>query len=62
VSHQYPHNKKLSQANEDEPGFTGFINKSEDEKLRENIFRSPLEKLRLFTRMLKRESLLKTLK
>ena len=37
----------------------GFINKSEEEKLRENIARSPIEKLQLFTKMLRRESVLK---
>ena len=37
----------------------GFINKSEEEKLKENIARSPIEKLQLFTKMLRRESVLK---
>ncbi len=36
----------------------GFVSKSEDEKLREDIFRSDLEKLQLFTTMLRRNSLL----
>jgi hypothetical protein len=32
----------------------GFVSKSEDEKLREDVFRSDMEKLQLFTRMLRR--------
>ena len=40
----------------------GFVNKSEDEKLRESIFRSPIEKLQLFTKMLRRESIFRNAK
>ncbi|MEP6682550.1 MAG: hypothetical protein ABJA35_04785 [Parafilimonas sp.] len=42
--------------------YIGFIDKSENDKLRENMFRSPLEKLHLFTQMLRRESVLKNSK
>lgn len=42
--------------------YIGFIDKSENDKLRENMFRSPLEKLHLFTQMLRRESVLKNAK
>ena len=38
----------------------GFVSKSEDEKLKEDIFRSDIEKLQLFTRMLRRNATLKT--
>ena len=36
----------------------GLVTKSEEEKLREDIFRPDIEKLRLFTRMLRRNTLL----
>jgi hypothetical protein len=49
----------LNQVNEEQASYTGFIHKSEDERLRENIFRPPIEKLQLFTRMLRREALYK---
>lgn len=62
VKYQNPHKENLSQVNEDIPAFSGFINQSEEETLRENIFRPPLEKLQLFTRMLRREALLKSAK
>ncbi len=52
----------ISQVNKELSEYAGFVHKSEDEKLKENIFRSPIEKLQLFTRMLKRESLLKSAK
>ena len=52
----------LNQVNEDQPEYIGFAHKSEDEKLRENIYRPPLEKLNLFTKMLRRESVLKKAK
>lgn len=48
--------------NENQPIYTGFINKSEEEKLREDIFRSPMEKLHLFTSMLRREAIFKNAK
>ena len=38
----------------------GFVSKSEDEKLKEDIFRSDIEKLQLFTRMLRMNATLKT--
>lgn len=47
--------KPLSGVNEDQPDYVGFVNRSEDEKLRENIMRSPMEKLQLFTKTLRRE-------
>lgn len=46
--------------NESQAAYTGFVHKSEDEKLREDIFRSPVEKLHLFTAVLRREAVLKT--
>ena len=36
----------------------GFVSKSEEEKLKEDIFRSDIEKLQLFTRMLRRNAFL----
>lgn len=36
----------------------GFVSKSEDEKLREDIFRPDMEKLQLFVRMLHRNAVL----
>jgi hypothetical protein len=36
----------------------GFTSKSEEEKLIEDIFRPDIEKLQLFTRMLRRNALL----
>jgi hypothetical protein len=36
----------------------GFIFRSEEEKLREDVFRPDLEKLQLFTRMLRRNTIL----
>jgi hypothetical protein len=37
----------------------GFVSKSEEERLKEDVFRSDMEKLRLFTRMLRRNASLK---
>ena len=54
--------ENLSQLNENQSQYTGFINKSEDEKLKQNVMRSPIEKLQLFTKMLRRESVLKKAK
>ena len=54
--------ESLNQANEDQAGYAGFFNKSEDEKLKENIFRSPIEKLQSFTKMLRRENVLRNAK
>lgn len=36
----------------------GFVSKSENEKLREDIFRPDMEKLQLFVRMLRRNAVL----
>jgi hypothetical protein len=36
----------------------GFVHKSEEEKLREDIFRPDIEKLQLFTQMLRRNATL----
>ena len=44
---------------EEQPLQYGFVSKSEEEKLREDIFRSDIEKLHLFTRMLRRNAPLK---
>jgi len=53
--------QNLSQVSNSQSEY-GLINKSEEEKLKENILRSPLEKLQLFTKMLRRESVLKKAK
>ncbi len=37
----------------------GFVHKSPDEKLLEDVLRDDLEKLRLFTKMLRRNTVLK---
>ena len=37
----------------------GFSHKSADERLKEDVFRSDMEKLQLFTRMLRKNALLK---
>jgi hypothetical protein len=37
----------------------GFSHKSADERLKEDIFRPDMEKLQLFTRMLRKNALLK---
>jgi hypothetical protein len=43
---------------EEQPQAYGFTSRSEEEKLEEDIFRSDIEKLQLFTRMLRRNALL----
>ena len=52
--------KNIQQGNRvEEPAIAyWFISKSEEEKLKEDIFRSDIEKLQLFTRMLRRNTLL----
>ena len=54
--------QNLTQVSEDRSEYVGFVHKSEDEKLREDIMRSPIEKLQLFTKMLRRQSVLKSAK
>jgi hypothetical protein len=54
--------QNLTLVSEDQSEYVGFVHKSEDEKLREDIMRSPIEKLQLFTKMLRRESVLKNAK
>jgi hypothetical protein len=49
--------ENLSQVNETQPAYIGFVYKSEDDKLKEDMMRSPIEKLQLFTKMLRREAL-----
>ncbi len=44
---------------EEKPPFYGFVFRSPEEKLLEDINRSGLEKLQLFTRMLRRSATLK---
>lgn len=61
MEHKPIHTEGINQVKEDKPEY-GFINKSEDERLKENIFRSPMEKLSLFTQMLRREALYKKAK
>ena len=41
---------------EEQPSGYGFVHKSEDEKLKEDVFRPDIEKLQLFTRMLRRNA------
>lgn len=53
------YNENFSEVNEHASKYIGFVHKSEDDRLRENIFRSPMEKLSLFTQMLRREALYK---
>ena len=48
-----------NELHEEQATCPGFVHISEDEKLRQNIFRSPIEKLSKFTRMLKREAMYK---
>jgi hypothetical protein len=48
----------LNQSGEKQAAYVGFVHKSEDEKLREDVFRSAMEKLHLFTQMLHREKIL----
>jgi hypothetical protein len=48
----------LNQLGEEQAPYVGFIHKSEDEKLKEDVFRSAMEKLHLFTQMLHRETIL----
>ncbi len=47
-----------NQLNEPETGYTGFVHKSEEEKLLEDILRPHIEKLFLFTKMLRRNATL----
>jgi hypothetical protein len=54
--------ENLNHVHEEQHAYTGFVHKSEDDKLRENIMRPSIEKLQLFTKMLRREALLKTAK
>ncbi len=51
-----------NQLNEPATHYKGFVHKSEDEKLLEDVFRSDLGKLQLFTKMLYRDATLKTAK
>jgi len=44
---------------EDKPAFYGFVFRSPEDKLLEDINRSGLEKLQAFTRMLRRNATLK---
>jgi len=55
-------NSEENQLNEPQGPYRGFVHKSEDEKLLEDVFRSDLEKLQLFTRMLYRNASLKKAK
>lgn len=54
--------ENINLVNKEQPVYIGFIQKTEDEKLRDDVFRSPIDKLQLFTRMLHRESVLKKAK
>ena len=57
---QQTKNKNIEQGNSVEKAALtyGFISKSEEEKLKEDKFRSDIEKLQLFTRMLRRNAFL----
>jgi hypothetical protein len=46
-------------AEEAQAPFYGFVSKSEEEKLLEDMYRPDMEKLQLFTRMLRRNAILK---
>ena len=52
------HNDPVSSVEEQQASY-GFSHKSEEERLKEDIFRPDMEKLQLFTRMLRRNALLK---
>ena len=54
--------ENINQVKEEQPVYAGFVHKSEEDKLRENIERSPIEKLQLFTKMIKRDILFKKAK
>jgi len=54
--------ENFNEVNEDASKYIGFVHKSEEERLRENILRPPIEKLQLFTQMLRREVLYKKAK
>jgi hypothetical protein len=54
--------ENINLVNKEQPEYIGFIQKSEDEKLRDDVFRSSIDKLQLFTKMLHRESVLKKAK
>jgi hypothetical protein len=56
-SPQKKYKEQLMAVEEPHPAY-GFTSKSEEEKLMEDIFRPDLEKLQLFTRMLRRNALL----
>lgn len=56
---EYKHIQASNNKLEEPSAVYGFVSKSEDEKLREDIFRSDIEKLQLFTRMLRRNASLK---
>ena len=57
------HNREnINQVKEEQPAYAGFVHKSEEDKLKKNIERSPIEKLQLFTKMLRRETLFKKAK
>lgn len=51
--------KKPTNVLQDDASQYGFIHKSEEEKLKEDIFRPDKEKLQLFVKMLKRNASLK---
>ena len=55
-------NKDINPQNlvEEQQAEYGFTFKSEEERLKEDIFRPDMEKLQLFTRMLRRNALLNT--
>ena len=57
-----PFREDQNHLREEEAAYTGFAHKSEEEKLRESIFCTPMEKLHLFTQMLRRQSVLKKAK
>lgn len=55
----YPdkHIEPVNTVNEESPEY-GFVSISEEEKLKQDIFRPDIEKLQLFTRMLRRNATL----
>lgn len=62
MNYKTSYTDNLNNVNEDQYQHIGFVNKSEDEKLKENIFSPPMEKLSSFTRMIRRELVFKKAK
>ena len=55
MKHPDNHIEPVNTVQEELPGY-GFVSISEEEKLKQDIFRPDIEKLQLFTRMLRRNA------